>query len=69
MAKLNTDANLADADAFYAALVKMTEGMDDATAQKTMAKLVLLLANHIGDAGVLTEAMALARGGAETRVA
>ncbi|MFN4311122.1 MAG: DUF2783 domain-containing protein [Ferrovibrio sp.] len=62
MATLNTDPNLADADAFYAALVKMTEGMDDATAQKTMAKLTLLLANHIGDAAVLTEAMALARG-------
>lgn len=69
MARLNTDPNLADADAFYAALVKMTEGMDDATAQKTMAKLTLLLANHIGDADVLTEAMAVARGDARDKAA
>ncbi|WP_300304412.1 DUF2783 domain-containing protein, partial [Ferrovibrio sp.] len=58
-----------DADAFYAALVKMTEGLDDATAQKTMAKLTLLLANHIGDAAVLTEAMALARGDTRDKAA
>ncbi|MEK9970238.1 MAG: DUF2783 domain-containing protein [Ferrovibrio sp.] len=62
MAKLNTDMNLADGDATYAALVKMTEGLDEAAAQKAMAKLVLLLANHIGDAAVLNEAMAIARG-------
>ncbi|MFN4278093.1 MAG: DUF2783 domain-containing protein [Ferrovibrio sp.] len=69
MATLNTDPNLADADAFYAALVKMTDGMDDATAQKTMAKLTLLLANHIGDAAVLNEAMAMAHGDAQSKAA
>ncbi len=63
MSKLITEVNLADGDATYAALVKMTEGLDDAAAQKAMAKLVLLLANHIGDADVLNEAMAIARGG------
>ena len=62
MAKLNTEMNLADGDATYAALVKMTEGLDDAAAQKAMAKLALLLANHIGDADVLNEAMQIARG-------
>jgi hypothetical protein len=62
MGKLNTDMNLADGDATYAALVKMTEGLDDAAALKAMAKLVLLLANHIGDQAVLDEAMAIARG-------
>lgn len=62
MSKLNADPNLADGDAVYAALVKMTEGMDDAAAMKAMAKLVLLLANHIGDEAVLNEAMAIARG-------
>jgi len=63
MGKLNTEMNLADGDAVYAALVKMTEGLDDTAAQKAMAKLVLLLANHIGDADILSEAMAIARGG------
>jgi 3-(3-hydroxy-phenyl)propionate hydroxylase len=62
MGKLNTEPNLADGDATYAALVKMTEGLDDAAAQKAMAKLVLLLANHIGDEAILNEAMAIARG-------
>ncbi len=62
MGKLNTDMNLADGDATYAALVKMTDGLDDTAAMKAMAKLVLLLANHIGDDAVLTEAMAIARG-------
>lgn len=61
MGKLNTEMNLADGDAVYAALVKMAEGLDDAAAQKAMAKLVLLLANHIGDQDVLNEAMAIAR--------
>jgi hypothetical protein len=62
MGRLNTEMNLADGDAVYAALVKMTEGLDDAAAQKAMAKLVLLLANHIGDQDVLNEAMKIARG-------
>ncbi len=61
MAKLITEPNLADGDATYAALVKMTEGMDDAAAMKAMAKLVLLLANHVGDAEVLREAITAAR--------
>lgn len=62
MGQLNTESNLADGDAVYAALVKMTEGMDDAAAMKAMAKLVLLLANHVGDEAVLRQAMAIARG-------
>lgn len=61
MGKLITEPNLADGDATYAALVRMTEGLDDTTAQKAMAKLVLLLANHIGDQEVLNEAMKIAR--------
>jgi hypothetical protein len=62
MARLNAEPNLTDGDATYAALVKMTEGMDEAAAMKAMAKLVLLLANHVGDETVLNEAMAIARG-------
>lgn len=65
MGKLNTDPNLPDPDGFYEALVKMTAGLDDATAQVATAKLVLLLANHIGDDTVLREAIAIARGQAE----
>lgn len=69
MGKLNTDPNLADPDALYAALVKMTEGLDDRAAQVAMSKLVLLLANHIGDEEVLKEAIAIARGRARNKAA
>lgn len=69
MGKLNTEPNLAEPDAFYAALVKMTEGLDDRTAQVAMSKLVLLLANHIGNEAVLAEAIAIARGKPQDKVA
>ena len=62
MTHLNTEPNLADPDGFYEKLIRMTNGLDDATAQKAITKLALLLANHIGDAAVLEEAMRLARG-------
>lgn len=64
-AKLNTAPNLPDPDSFYEALVKMTAGLDDAAAQVAMSKLVLLLANHIGDEAILREAMQIARGQAQ----
>jgi hypothetical protein len=65
MGRLKTDSNLADPDGVYAALIRMTEGLDDRAAQLAAARLVLLLANHIGDEEVLHEAIALARGEAQ----
>ncbi len=62
MTHLNTEPNLADPDGFYEKLIRMTHGLDDATAQKAITKLALLLANHVGDDAVLDEAMRLARG-------
>ncbi|MCZ8097480.1 MAG: DUF2783 domain-containing protein, partial [Burkholderiales bacterium] len=35
----------------------------DAQAERFQAKLLLVLANHVGDRGVLAEAMAVARRG------
>lgn len=49
-----------DPDGFYEELVAAQRDLPDAQAQKMMAKLVLLLANHVGDRGVLSEAIALA---------
>ncbi len=40
-------------------------GLSDEESHFMNAKLVLLLANHIGDAEVLSEALALARAGAK----
>lgn len=48
-------------DSFYDHLVQAHRGLDDAQSQLLQARLVLLLANHIGDLRVLDEALALAR--------
>ncbi len=50
-------------DAFYEALVAAHQGLSDEQSELLNARLVLLLANHIGDLSVLREALALARGG------
>jgi hypothetical protein len=66
MNKLNIESNIADPDAFYEKLIDVHNGLTDEESHFMNAKLVLLLANHIGDADVLSEALALARAGAST---
>lgn len=64
---LNRQPHLAEPDAFYEALIDSQRDLDDEAAALMNAKLVLILANHIGDRDVLREALALARpGGALT---
>jgi hypothetical protein len=60
---LNTQPNLARPDDFYEALIDMHRDLDDAQSQAANAKLILLLANHIGDHDVLLAALAAAREG------
>ena len=60
---LITSPNLAAPDDFYEALIDMHRDLDDAQSALVNAKLVLLLANHIGDLDVLRAAMAAAREG------
>jgi hypothetical protein len=59
---LNRQANIADPDGFYEELINAQRDLNDEQADLLQAKLVLILANHIGDRGVLREAFALARG-------
>ena len=59
--ELVTTANLAAPDDFYEALIDMHRDLDDAQSALVNAKLVLLLANHIGDMSVLRAAMDAAR--------
>lgn len=59
--KLNTEPNLAAPDDFYEALIDLHRGLSDEQSAAVNAKLILLLANHVGDAEALREAMALAR--------
>ena len=59
---LNTDPHFDDADGFYEQLVAAHEGLTEAQSHALNARLVLLLANHIGRADVLAQALTLARG-------
>ena len=62
MTHLNTKANIADPDGFFAELVAVHEGLDDNDSAALNARLILTLANHIGDRAVLTEALCVAAG-------
>ena len=62
--KLITEPRVADPDGLYATLVAAYRGLDEAASRRLNAKLILLLANHIGDAEVVEEAIAIARGAA-----
>ena len=58
---LRTDPNIPDPDGFYAELLAAHEGLSEDASHALNARLVLILANHIGERAVLAEALALAR--------
>lgn len=58
--RLVTEPNLPDRDAAYAALIAAHNGLTDAESAAFNARLILILMNHVGDADVLAEALALA---------
>lgn len=60
---LNTDPNIAAPDDFYDALIGLHRDLTDAQSAAVNARLILLLANHVGDHEVLLEAMNAARAG------
>lgn len=61
MATLVTAANIPSPDDFYAELLALHEPLTPDQSHAVNARLVLLLANHIGDRQVLREAFAAAR--------
>jgi Protein of unknown function (DUF2783) len=63
MGTLNIEPNITQFDDFYEALIETHRDIDAAQSQMVNAKLILLLANHIGDLSVLREAMQRARDG------
>jgi hypothetical protein len=63
MSSLVTSPNLQDPDAFYAALVTAHQGLSAEQSELLNARLALILANHVGNAAVLHQALALARRG------
>ncbi len=60
--KLVTASRFANPDAAYVALVEARRGLTLDESADLDTRLVLILANHIGDLDVLTEAIALAKG-------
>ncbi len=49
--------NIEDADDFYADLLATHDGLSNDASGALNARLVLVLANHIGDRSVLSEAL------------
>lgn len=58
---LSTTSNFPDPDGAYRALVEAHRGLSEAESAALNARLVLILANHIGDTEILTESLCLAR--------
>lgn len=61
MSKLITAPNLELPDDFYAKLIAAHDGKSDAQSEAYNARLILVLANHIGDQNILSEALATAQ--------
>jgi len=61
MSILNTEPNLPAPDDFYDELIALHRDLSAEESALVNARLILLLANHIGDAAVLRAAMAAAR--------
>jgi hypothetical protein len=58
---LITDPHLSAPDDFYEALIDAHRDLSPADSHALNARLVLLLANHVGDLDVLRQALAAAR--------
>jgi hypothetical protein len=58
---LNTDPNIARPDEFYQALIDAHAGLTDEQSAALNARLILLLANQVGDLETLRAAIAAAR--------
>lgn len=59
--ELNLSSNIAKPDDFYQKLIDMQRDLSDEQVQLANAKLILLLANHIGEESVLMQAIEIAQ--------
>ncbi len=62
--KLNLEPAIAAPDDFYEALIAAHSDLTEEQSRMLNARLILLLANQIGDTGILRAAIAKAREGA-----
>lgn len=58
---MKTQLNLQDADGFYEQLLDAHQGLSERESSLLNARLILLLANQVGDARVLRECVEAAR--------
>jgi hypothetical protein len=61
---LNTQPNIAQPDDFYQALIEAHAGLTEQESAALNARLILLLANQVGDLAALKEAIAAAKAAA-----
>ena len=61
MSDLILTPNIAKADDFYAALLAAHDGLNKDESDAMNARLILILANHIGDSAVLEAALEAAK--------
>ena len=59
--KLRTAPQIEDPDDFYARLIDLHEGLSSGESNSLNCKLILLMANHIGDREVLFEVLDVVR--------
>jgi hypothetical protein len=64
MTKLLTEPRLGRPDDLFEALVEAHRDLDEKASARLHARLIFLLANHIGDPEVVLEALAAARASA-----
>ena len=60
MSELKLEPNFSDADAFYAALAEVHRDREPEVSEKINARLILLLANQVGNQQILEQALAIA---------
>lgn len=58
---LNLNPNLPDPDGFYEELIRAHEDLNDEQSEAFNARLILVLANHIGDRNIITQALEAAK--------
>lgn len=58
---MKTDINISNPDDFYSSLINLHEGLSADESLKINAKLILMMANEIGDRSVLDEMLTYLR--------
>jgi hypothetical protein len=67
MSEVNLDPAFEDADAFYKTLVRAIDAAGEEAGVRLLVRLVLILANQVGDEAVLESAIAEAARGADAK--